>query len=131
MKFLDSVSMVLSMEILPVRLLASVLGLLNSFSRALGQVVRLMTRSLYACLKPAYNKEELGWDSDTFLSEEAKKELVFWIGNISNLNGFAISPKFPSITTCRVNAGDASGVGLYVAEFTSVRRTIATRRFLD
>ena len=74
MKFLDSASLVLSMEVLPVRLLALVLGLLNSLSRALGQVVRLMMRSLYACLKPAYNKEELGWDSYTFLSEEVKKE---------------------------------------------------------
>ena len=62
---------------------------------------------------------------------EAKEELGFWIKNISDLNGYAISPEYPSVTTCRVIAGDASGVGLFVAEITSGDRTIATRRFTD
>ena len=43
------------------------LGLLNLFSRALGQVVHLMTRKIYSCLKPAYNAPE-PWGSSTTLS---------------------------------------------------------------
>ena len=43
-KFFLILVKVQSQEIMPVRLLASFLGLLNSFDRALGQVVRLMTR---------------------------------------------------------------------------------------
>ena len=63
-----------SAGIMPVRLLASFLGLLNSFSRALGQVVRLMTRQLYKCLGPAHNSPE-EWNANTSLSLEAKVEL--------------------------------------------------------
>ena len=53
--FLELFKQVQTQEILPVRLLARLLGKLNSFSRALGQVVRLMNWSLYACLEPAYS----------------------------------------------------------------------------
>ena len=77
---------------------------------------------MYACLKPAYNEEELGWDLDTFLSED------FYIRNISNLNIFAISPEFPLITTWRMNARVAISVGLYMAKFTSGSKTM---QFLD
>ena len=80
---------------------------------------------MYACLRPAYNEEELGWDLDTFLSED------FYIRNISNLHIFAISPGFPLITTWRMNARVAIGVGLYVAKFTSGSKTIAMRQFLN
>ena len=73
MQILTSVK---SQAVMPVRLLAKFLGLLNSFSRALGQIVRLMTRCLYACLNPAYFSEE-GWGAITSLSEPAKEELQF------------------------------------------------------
>ena len=108
--------MVKSQAIMPVRLLAQLLGLLNSFSRALGQIVRLKTRSLYACLHPAYFSGER-WAASTSLSDLAKEELQFWESNIKKLNGFAISPVIPSITKCEVIAGDASGEGLYGAHF--------------
>ena len=44
--FFSDLTKVKSQSSMPVRLLASFLGLLNSFSRVLGQVVRLMTRNL-------------------------------------------------------------------------------------
>ena len=72
-------------------------------------------------------RRNLDKDSNTFLSEEVKEELVFCIGNISNLNSFAISPNFPSITTCRMNTRDPSCVGLYVTKFTLGSRTITTK----
>ena len=92
---------------MPVRLLAKFLGLLNSFSRALGQIVRLMTRCLYACLHPAYFSEE-GWGAFTSLSNSAKEEIQFWELNIEKLNSFLIVPVVPSITKCEVLEGDAS-----------------------
>ena len=110
-----------------VRILACFLGLLNSFSRALGQIVRLMTRSLYACLHPAYFSEKC-WGAFTSLSDSAKEELQFWQSTNENLNGFTITPVVPSITKCEVIAGDASGEGLYAAHFSRVNKTIYSRK---
>ena len=112
---------------MPVRLLARLPGKLNSFSRALGQVVRLMTRSLYACLEPAYST---GWGSVTSLTVNAREELKFWETNLIKLNGFATSLVTPSITTCEIIVGDASGVGLYAAKFSGKQQTVYSRNSL-
>ena len=93
-KFLEVLESVKSQAVLPVRLLARFLGLLNSFSRALGQVFRLITRNLYSCLHPAYLKQEC-WSSYTSHSDLAWEELRFWETNVSKLNGFVISPNKP------------------------------------
>ena len=85
---------------MPVKLLAKFLGLLNLCSRALGQIVRLMTRCLYACLHPAYFSEE-GWGASTSLSDSAKEEIQFWELNIEKLKGFLILPVVPSIRNVR------------------------------
>ena len=121
--FLLLLKQVKSLSTMPVRLLAKFLGLLNSFSRALGQVVRLMTRNLYSCLQPAYSAPER-WNSVTSLSDSAMEELVFWETNIAKLNGFAICPDTPSVTTCEIIAGDASGEGLYAACFSDKNKTV-------
>ena len=71
-KFLEVLESVKSQAIMPVRLLARFLGLLNSFSKALGQVVRLMTRSLYSCLPPAYFLQNAGVLSLPFLIQLGK-----------------------------------------------------------
>ena len=81
-QFLEVLNSVKSQDLMPVRLLACFLGLLNSFSRALGQVVRLMTIDLYSCLHPAYFSQEC-WSSYTSLSDLAWEELKFWEANIS------------------------------------------------
>ena len=112
---------------MPVKLLAKFLDLLNSFSRALGQIVRLVTRCLYACLHLAYFSEE-GWGAFTSLSDSAKEEIQFWELNIVKLNGFSIVPVVPSITKCEVFAGDASGEGLYTAHFSDVNNTVYSRK---
>ena len=122
-KFFKIIESVKSQAIMPVRLLAHFLGLLNLFSRALGQVVRLMTRGLYNCLQPAYSSQE-SWGSFTSLTDSAWEELKFWELNITKLNSFAIAPVTPSITTCEVIAGDASGEGLYAAHFSDKNSTV-------
>ena len=86
-----------------------------------------MTRSLYACLHPAYFSEK-HWGAFTSLSNSAKEELQFWELNIVKLNGFAITPIVPSITTCEVIAGDASGEGLYAANFSDNNSTVYSRK---
>ena len=86
-----------------------------------------MTKSLYACLDPAYFSEE-HWGAITSLSESAKEELQFWEHNIEKLNGFSITPVVPSITKCEVIAGDASGEGLYAAHFSDVNNTVYSRK---
>ena len=86
-----------------------------------------MTRSLYACLHPAYFSEE-GQGAFTLLSESAKEEIQFWELNIEKLNGFLILPVVPSITKCEVFAGDASGEGLYAAHFSDVNNTVYSRK---
>merc|ERR1711954_561098 len=126
-KFFEVLLLVKSQAIMPVRLLAQLLGLLNSFSRALGQIVRLMTRSLYTFLNPAYFSKER-WAAVTSLSNPAKEELQFWESNIKKLNGFAITPVIPSITKCEVIAGYASGEGLYAAHFLGVNNTVYSRK---
>ena len=70
-QFCELLQHVKSQATMPVRLLEHFLGLLDLYSRALGQVVRLMTRSLYACLNPAYFSPEHS------LSLSAREELVF------------------------------------------------------
>ena len=82
-----------------------------------------MTRNLYSCLHPAYFSQEC-WSSLTSLSDSAWEELRFWEANISKLNGFAISLITPSITSCEVIAGDASGEGLYAAHFSDKNQTV-------
>ena len=59
-EFLEVLESVKLQALLPVRLLARFLSLLNSFSSALGQVVRLMTRNLYSYLHPAYFLKNVG-----------------------------------------------------------------------
>ena len=86
-----------------------------------------MTRSLYACLNPAYLSKER-WAASKSLSDLAKEELPFWESHIKKLNGFAITPVIPSITKCEVIAGDASGEGLYAAHFSGVNNTIYSRK---
>ena len=125
--FLEILTSVKSQAVIPVRHLASFLGSLNSFSRALGQIVRLMTRSLYACLHPAYFSEER-WGAFTSLTDSAKEELQFWEQNIEKLNRFFITPVVPSITKCEVIAGDASGEGLYATNFSDVNNAAYFRK---
>ena len=71
-------------------------------------------------------RETLG--AITSLSDSAKEELQFWESNIVKLNGFAITPIVPSITTCEVIAGDASGEGLYAAHLSDKNSTVNSKK---
>ena len=86
-----------------------------------------MTRSLYSCLNTIYFSSEC-WDSITSLSFLDLEELNFGESNIHKLNSFAISPITPTITTCKVVAGDASGEGLYAAHFSDKNQMVYSRK---
>ena len=49
-------------------------------------------------------------------------------GNCPNEN---FSPVTPSITTCEIIAGDASGVGLYAAKFYGKQQTVYSRKLTN
>ena len=68
------------------------------------------------------------WLGSLTLSDSAREELVFWEKNLRKLNGFAISPITPSIASCEIIAGDASGCGLYAAKFSGSNDTIYSRK---
>ena len=68
-------------------------------------------------------------ESDTSLSSEAKVELDFWRVKIRKLNGFSIKPVLPSITVYELVAGDASGVGQYIAKFSDKNKTLMSHKF--
>ena len=68
----------------PVRKLASVCGKIISLGSCVGNVSRLMSRSLFAVINTAPT-----WNSYVRLSSEALDE-YFWKSNVAILNGIPI-----------------------------------------
>ena len=99
------------------------IGKLVASCRTSGKsLVGLMTRGSYRVISSVgYN-----WEYHVWISEEATRELSWWLDNIQELNrrGRSVQPS-PSLT--HVNhylAGDASGCGLYLMQSSGVRRTL-------
>ena len=90
--------------------LVSLVGKIISMSLAIGLVVRLMTRNLYAILSSCQ-----AWCDNLELSTDAKSELQFWACKLPKLNGQDI---WPSPSAVRVVYTDASksGYGGYTVE---------------
>ena len=86
-----------------VRSLASVVGQIIAMTPALGNVTRLMTRSIISSIQAAPS-----WQHSVSITSDAKRELEFWKTNIENLK------PVPMKTDCsyhKVVYSDASGVG--------------------
>ena len=64
-----------------VRTLAAVVGQIMSVTLCVGDVTRIMTRTLYAVVKT-----KVSWNSTSELSKEAYAELVVWNQNVDSLN---------------------------------------------
>ena len=94
----------------PARQLASVIGKIISMSLGLGPIARLMTRSLYASLN-----KRTAWCQRLQLSEEASRELEFWVDQLPNFNGQAIWPR-PSAVRFAYSDASSSGYGGYLVE---------------
>ena len=63
------------------RTLAAVVGQIISLTSCVGDVTRIMTRSLYAV-----ENTKVSWNSTVKLSKEAYAALVFWNQNVDSLN---------------------------------------------
>ncbi|XP_078586057.1 uncharacterized protein LOC144867916 [Branchiostoma floridae x Branchiostoma japonicum] len=83
------------------RSVSRITGNLVSMSLALGPVVRLWTRSLYAFISSSDS-----WDSRRSLPQAARDELLFWQDNFSKLLGYPIWTPSPSVDV--ITYSDAS-----------------------
>ena len=90
-------------QIIPAKVLASIIGKIVAMSLALGSVTQLTTRRLYAVLNSRFS-----WDQQLTLSKEATEELVFWKIHMSKFNGQNL---WPSPSAVRVVYSDASNTG--------------------
>ena len=94
---------VLTIRLVPARLLASITGQIISMSLALGGVARLRTRALYEVV----NKRRR-WSYKLRLSLLAHEEVLFWQSSLLSLNG---RPIWFSPSATRVVFSDASSTG--------------------
>ena len=89
------------------RMLSSLVGKVQSCYRALGPVVRLMTRKSYRWI--CERVDSTSWDYWSDLSPEVVEELVFWRTNIRSLNGCSFVPSLSQTDVSFEVASDASG----------------------
>ena len=82
-KLQESISRILSLRfVVNAKDLGSVADQLNSMSLAIGNIVRLMSRAMYALISA-----QDSWFSNFCLEDSAVEELVFWQSNLDHLNG--------------------------------------------
>ena len=101
---------ILSMDRIPARLLASVVGKIIAMDLAIGPLTRFMTRSVYTMIESRYS-----WCDHLQLSSEAERELAFWEKRVSDYNAH---PFWRAPSAVRVVYSDASdkGFGGYMVE---------------
>ena len=75
----DSVSRILALRFVNGKDLASLAGQLNSMFLAIGNIVRLKSRAMYAQIS-AQNS----WSSNFYLEDSVLEELVFWQSNLDH-----------------------------------------------
>ena len=104
---------------------ASIVGLLQSCARALGPVVRIMTRTCYGWLKK--NLERVSWNGYAAFPGNCREELSFWIDNIEILNGFLFSSRKEELQFQYELCGDASQKGLFCFQYSSSEEVVLRR----
>ena len=92
------------------RTLSQITGMLVSMGLAVGPVVRLWTRGMYRNIL-----ETPTWDKQLALSEEAQREVSFWIENFSN-NEYPIWSPSPKVDVMTFSDASASGWGGYAVQ---------------
>merc|ERR1711888_408918 len=107
------------------RQLAKVVGKIQSCWRALGPVVRVMTRYCYSFI--CKSVDTYAWDYFQPLSKKARQELSFLRDNISDLHGYSFTPVMSEVVVDVVVASDASGVGLFAYLVDSSKEVLGKR----
>ena len=100
----DLISTIMSgNNLINVRKIACLIGQIISMQSAIGNLVRLRSRSLYECVQC-----RASWDAPVLVSSKALDELIFWKENLRTLNGsnLHISSDSEKYLFC-----DASGAG--------------------
>ena len=107
-KLQESISRILALRFVNAKDLASVAGQLNSMFLAIGNIVRLMSRAMYAQIS-AQNS----WFSNFYLEDSVVEELVFWRSNLDHLNSSRIWFKSSAVRVAYSDASD-TGYGGYI-----------------
>ena len=104
---------VLGHAFLPVRELAGLYGLLISFFKAVGPMIRFLTRFGFFCINSCES-----WNQYVKISADCKAELAYIHANLNDLEGFRYETvDKPLVVHCTTLASDASGVGCGVVQF--------------
>lgn len=90
-------------DTLPARALAGIIGRLIAMGLGIGQIARLRTRSMYACLN-----RRVAWCDKLLMDNKTKDEIEFWYQYLPDFNGQAI---WRSPSTLRIAFSDASSTG--------------------
>ncbi|CAH3141245.1 unnamed protein product, partial [Porites lobata] len=109
-KLQESIARILALRFVNAKDLASVAGQLNFMFLAIGNIVRLMSRAMYAQIS-AQNS----WFSNFYLEDSVVDELVFWQSNLDHLNGRRIWFKSSAVRVAYSDASD-TGYGGYIVE---------------
>ena len=115
LRILTEIDRVLVSDFVPVRSLAGLYGLLISVYKAVGPMIRLLTRFGFFVINSAKSWNQLVWITPKF-----KEELSFIRQNLDFLEGYGYkSREPPTFIFSRTFASDASGVGCGTVEFSS------------
>ena len=126
-QIMEDISELLSKGKVKVRALARVVGKLMSCAKAVGPVIRLLTRFSYRDIACAPT-----WNSKVVLSEGTRFELNFILTNWHELNGFAMRSsrsQFPLRYAEREVVSDASAIGEFMYEIQTPSRVLLSRAF--
>ena len=83
--------------------LAKLCVFFNSLSLAMGPVVRLFTRNMYACIAASSS-----WNDVVLANAGVKDELKFWLNNIHHFNGYSIIRSFTAHAVIYSDASSTS-----------------------
>ena len=91
-KFVEVASSILRSERIEVLLVAKAKGLLSSMWMAVGEHARIRTRALDRAIESRLNVSDNPTDKRTWrrkiqLTSDTKKELIWWLSNLSKVNG--------------------------------------------
>ena len=106
-KFHQKVQVSLDSKFLTARKLSSIVGTLNSFQPALGPIVQFMSRSLQLQII----ETSVSLDSKLMLSSDARRELNFWLDNLSDLPGKYLGSSFINFIDVFSDASSHAGGG--------------------
>lgn len=111
-----------SLNVVKVRVVASVVGQVISLQTVMGKIVSLKTRALYECIL-----SRASWEAPILVTQDAINELVFWRtkARFMNLNGRAIKENLEAEVELFCDAS-AEGYGGYFSVTNNVAHCFGT-----